>query len=301
VSTESTEPERSGNVAIVGRPNVGKSTMLNAALGQRLAIVSPVPQTTRHRVLGVVHRGRAELILLDTPGMHKPRSRLGRALNRTARATSEEADVVIFVTDAATSVHEGDRTLLADIGAGRPTVLVVNKIDRSRDKGKLLPLLTALASLRDFRAIVPISALQNDGVDRVLDEVALLLPEGPHRYTADQVTDLPARFFAGEFVREQVLLSTSKEVPHATAVHIERFEERGRTVFIDATIFVERDGQKKILIGKRGTMLKTIGTRARERIETMLERHVNLSLWVKVRPDWPESSDALVDLGYEGQ
>jgi GTPase len=299
LSKESKEPERSGDVAIVGRPNVGKSTMLNAALGQPLAIVSPVPQTTRHRVLGIVRRGRSEIVLLDTPGMHTPRSRLGRALNRTARATSEQADVIVFVTDAAGAVHEGDRTLLLDIGAGRPTVLVVNKIDRSRDKSKLLPVLSEFAGLRDFAAMVPISALENDGVDRVLEEVARLLPEGPHRYAEDDVTDLPARFFAGELVREQVLLSTTKEVPHATAVCIDRFDEDGPTVFIDATIFVERDGQKRILIGKRGAMLKAIGTRARERIEAMLERHVQLSLWVKVRPEWPESPDALLDLGYE--
>jgi GTP-binding protein Era len=301
VNVEDQEPERSGTAAIVGRPNVGKSTLLNAALGQPLAIVSPVPQTTRHRVLGVVHRGRAEIVFYDTPGMQRPLSRLGRTLNRTARATSEQADVVVFVVESGPRVHEGDRTLLADIGAGSPTVLVVNKVDRVRNKGLLLPLLTELGSLRDFAAVVPISAEHGDGVDRVLTEIERLLPEAPFRFGPDELTDLPARFFVGELVRQQVLLGTRKEIPYATAVRVERFEERPNAVEIDATIFVERAGQRKILIGKRGAMLQTIGTEARRRIEAMLGAHVRLSLFIKVRPGWTDSPDALVDLGYEAR
>jgi GTP-binding protein Era len=299
VSAKSEEPVRSGTVAIVGRPNVGKSTLLNAALGQPLAIVSPVPQTTRHRVLGVVHRRSAEIILLDTPGMHRPMSRLGRALNRTARAASEEADVVLFVMDAKAGIHAGDRTLLADIGAAVPTLLVLNKVDLVGHKGKLLPIMAEVGTLRDFAAIVPISAMGNDGVDRLLDEVVRHLPEAPHRFDRDAVTDMPARFFAAELVREQVLLATRKEVPHACAVQIDAFEERAQAYAIEATILVEREGQKKIVIGKGGAMLKDIGQRARERIAEMMGRPVHLKLWVKVSPDWTDSPGALGDLGYE--
>jgi GTPase len=318
--------QRSGTIAIAGRPNVGKSTFLNAALGQPISIVSPVPQTTRHGVLGVVRRHGDELILVDTPGIHRPLSQLGKALNRTARAVSEQADVVVFVTDVPRPrpepnasrrradaadgkgrtadkdlVHPGDRTLLADIGSGAPTILVVNKIDKLHDKSRLLPLLQALSTIRDFVSIVPVSALREDGVDRVLDEASTHLPERPPRFEEDTLTDLPSRFFAGEFVREQILLSARNEVPHACAVQVQRFEQlrEGGATHIDALIIVEREGQKKILIGKGGSMLKTIGTQARERIEQLLGAHVQLSLWVQVNPGWTESRQALAELGYE--
>jgi GTP-binding protein Era len=296
---------RSGSAAIVGRPNVGKSTFLNAALGEQLAIVSPVPQTTRNRILGIVHRPEAEIALLDTPGIHKPRSRLGRTLNRTARDATEEADVVIYMTTppprAKASLHPGDQTLLADIGGDKPTVLVINQIDRVRDKSILLPLMTALASVRDFAAIVPISALRGDGIDRVLDEVTRLLPAAPRRFEADELTDRPAEFFVGELVREPILLSTREEIPYAVAVEVTRFEDSSRGVAIEATIHVERDGQKRILIGKGGAKLVAIGTAARERIERMLSKKVHLSLWVRVTPAWTESDSALRQLGYEGE
>ncbi len=294
-------PHRSGNVAIVGRPNVGKSTLLNAALGEPLAIVSPVPQTTRDRILGIVHRPGAEIALLDTPGIHKPHSRLGRTLNRTARLVAGEADAVVFVTAAPTGpprVHPGDRTLLADIGKDAPTILVVNQIDRVRDKSRLLPLLEELGKLRDFAAIVPVSALKGDGVSRVLDEIEQVLPEGPPRFEKDALTDLPTRFFAAEFVREPILLSTREEIPHAVAVEIGRFEEQGGTVHIDATIHVEREGQKRILIGRGGEKLKAIGSAARRRIESLVDKKVYLSLWVRVTPDWTESERRLAELGY---
>ena len=294
-------PHRSGTVALVGRPNVGKSTLLNAALGEPLAIVSPVPQTTRDRILGIVHRPGAEIALLDTPGIHKPHSRLGRTLNRTARLAAAEADAVVFVTSVPTGnprVHPGDRTLLEDIGKDVPTVLVVNQIDRVRDKSRLLPLLEELGKLRDFAALVPVSALRGNGVSRVLDEIEKVLPEGPARFEEDTLTDRPTRFFAAEFVREPILLSTREEIPHAVAVEIERFEERGGTVHIDATIHVERDGQKRILIGTGGEKLKAIGSAARRRIETLVDKKVYLSLWVRVTPDWTESEKRLAELGY---
>jgi GTP-binding protein Era len=300
-SPQAQSPHRSGTVAIVGRPNVGKSTFLNAALGEALAIVSPVPQTTRDRILGIVHRPLAEIALLDTPGIHKPHSRLGRSLNRRARLAAGEADVVVFMTSVPLGnprVHPGDRTLLADIGKDAPTILVVNQIDRLRDKSRLLPLLEELGKVRDFAAIVPISALRGDGVSRVLDEIESVLPEGPPRFDKDALTDLPTRFFVGEFVREPILLSTREEIPHAVAVEVGRFEEQGGTVHIDATIHVEREGQKRILIGHGGEKLKGIGSTARRRIEALIDKKVYLSLWVRVTADWTESEKRLAELGY---
>jgi GTPase len=303
---------RSGTAAIVGRPNVGKSTFLNAALGEPLAIVSPVPQTTRNRILGVVRRPAAEIALLDTPGIHKPQSRLGRALNRTARLASDEADVVVYMTALSPAaggssraplggVHPGDRTLLADIGQDKPTVLVVNQIDRVRDKSTLLPLIDELSKLRTFAAIVPISALRGDGTDRVLDEVAGLLPIAEPKFDEDALTDRPTRFFAGEFVREQILRWAREEIPHAVAVEVTRFEEGPGLVRIDATIHVEREGQKRIVIGKGGQKLKEVGTAARSRIEAMLGKKAHLALWVRVTSDWTESDEALAELGYGRQ
>ncbi len=297
---------------------MGKSTLLNAALDQPLAIVSPTPQTTRDALLGVIHHGDAEIALLDTPGLHKPVTQLGRVMNRTAREAAREADVVVFVTDlpppkkGAAPVgrerpltpHPGDLTLLADIGRDAKALLVVNKVDRVKEKARLLPLLEALAKVRDFAAIIPVCALKADGVKRVLDEVAKLLPEGAWRYGEDELTDRPVRFFAAEYVREQILRATREEVPHAAAVSIDAFVEPGpgrRVARIDATIHVERDGQKKILIGAGGEMLKRIGTAARQRIEALTGQPANLKLWVRVTPDWRQESSMLEELGYGGE
>jgi GTP-binding protein Era len=309
--TKTSTPERehrSGTVAIVGRPNVGKSTFLNAALGEPLAIVSPVPQTTRNRILGVVHRPDAEIVLLDTPGIHKPQSRLGRALNRTARCATDEADVVVYMTAPAktaadpaktpTGPHPGDRTLLADVGRERPTVLVINQVDRIKDKSTLLPLIDELSRLREFAAIVPISALRGDGIGRVLDEVEKLLPVAERKFDEDALTDQPTRFFAGEFVREQILLFAREEIPYAVAVEVTGFEERPDSARIEATIHVEREGQKRILIGTGGEKLKAVGTAARARIEALLGKKVHLALFVRVTADWTESDDAIAELGY---
>lgn len=309
--------QRTGRVALIGRPNVGKSTLLNAALGHPLAIVSPTPQTTRDAILGVVHRGDVEMALLDTPGMHRPRTELGRVMNEAAREAARSADVVVFVTEVPKRTdpppaphsasaaprlapHPGDATLLASLTEGAPVVLVVNKIDRLRDKRLLLPLLDAFAALHPFAAIVPISARRQDGVERVLDEVAKRCPEGPWAFAPDELTDRPTRFFAAEYVREQILAATEAEVPHACAVQIERFVEPagGGTVHIDATIHVERPGQKKILIGVAAERLKRIGTQARLRIEELIGHPVNLKLWVRVTPNWRESLRRLEELGY---
>jgi GTPase len=236
-------------------------------------------------------------------------------MNQTAREAARSADVVVFVADAAATKrpsaplapHPGDLTLLADIGADKPTILVVNKIDRVPDKTRLFPLLEALGKVRSFAAVVPISALDPRGVARVLDEIAKHCPEGPHRYPPDDLTDRPVRFFAAEYVREQILHATAAEVPHAVAVSIDRFVEPipkapgqrvSGAVHIDATICVERQGQKRILIGTGGEMLKRIGTRARLRIQELTERKVNLKLWVRVVPAWRQSREKLDELGY---
>jgi GTP-binding protein Era len=315
-------PSRSGRVALIGRPNVGKSTLLNAALEQPLTIVSPSPQTTRDAILGVVRRGMAEIALLDTPGLHRARTELGRVMNSTAREAARNADVVVFVVDVPKltkplkagpddnekapraprplAPHPGDLTLLADIDEGIPTILVINKVDRIRDKTKLLPLLEALGAVRTFAAVVPISAQRQSGIDRLLDEIAAQCPEGPHRFGPDDITDRPTRFFAAEYVREQILHATQAEVPHSVAVTIENFVEPPGvgTLHIDATIAVERDGQKRILIGAGGEMLKRIGTQARLRIEELTGRKVNLKLWVRIQAAWRESREQLGELGY---
>jgi GTPase len=316
---------RAGTVALVGRPNVGKSTLLNAALQHPLAIVSPTPQTTRDALLGVARHCGAEIAFLDTPGLHRPRTELGRVMNHAAREALRRADAIVFVTDVPDRKHTrparrrpagagpskppeappllphpGDLTLLADLGSTAPVVLVVNKIDRLRNKAELLPLLDALGRVRELAAVVPVSALREDGVDRMLDEVVRLLPEGDFRFGEDDLTDRPARFFAGEYVREQILCATEAEVPHAAAVVIDQFIEPpgDRALQIDATIHVERSGQKKIIIGRGGEMLKRIGTAARMRIEELTGRPVNLKLWVRVTPSWRESPRDLTELGY---
>jgi GTPase len=307
------EARRSGTVAIVGRPNVGKSTLMNAALEQALTIVSATPQTTRESILGVVRRGEAEIALLDTPGLHRAKTALGRSMNRAARGAAEGADVVVFVTDlprraprapsrggAPLRPHEGDLVLLSDVARTAPAILCINKVDLLKDKAQLLPLIEALTKAHPFAAVVPVSAKRGRGVDRLLDEIAALCPESEHRFEEDELTDRPTRFFAAEYVREQVLHAASEEVPHATAVTIDSFEETSADlVKIAATLHVERPGQKKILIGKGGEKLKVIGTHARKRIEELCGQRVHLALWVRVTPGWRDSERELAELGYD--
>lgn len=309
-------PKRSGTVALIGRANVGKSTLLNAALGHPLAIVSPTPQTTRDTLLGVLHRGNAELRLLDTPGLHKPKSELGRVMNHHAREAARAADVVVFVTDVSSrgrpagapiAPHLGDLTLLqslkepvAEGGGHRPVVLVINKVDQIREKLALLPLIEAFSKVLPFDAVLPISARREQDVARVTDVIAGLLPEGAWQFGPDDMTDRPTRYFAAEYVREQILRATRLEVPHAAAVTIDRFEEPERgAVEIDVTIHVERPGQKKIMVGKGGATLKLIGTEARLRVEELLGRKVILKTWVRVTEAWRTSAQRLAEMGYE--
>ena len=297
---------RAGTVALVGRSNVGKSTLLNALLGESISIVSSKPQTTRESILGIVRHGDAQIGILDTPGLHKPQTRLGKKMNAAARTAVGGADVVLFVVDATASgggegdltVNEGDKTLLADIGKGKPTLLVVNKVDLIKPRSRLLPLLTAFSLLREFDAYIPLSARRRDGLPRLLDEVASRLPEGDARYADDELTDKPARFFAAEFVRERILQATRDELPYVIAVSIDSFEDGPRGTRIGATIHVEREGQKAILIGKGGTKLRDIGIAARERIGRFLDRTVHLSLFVRVTAGWSDDPRALAELGY---
>jgi GTP-binding protein Era len=300
---------RSGFVTIIGRPNAGKSTLLNALAGEKLAIVSPKPQTTRNRVLGVLHvpkkKGRpgAQVVLIDTPGVHRAASSLGRKMMAEVREGLNGCDLALIITDAAKKSDAGDEFLLDVMkGAKTPALLLLNKIDLLRgEKRKLLPLIEKYSKLRDFREVIPISARKREGLDLLLDKVIHALPEGPHYFPEGQITDQPARFMASELIREQVLFATSEEVPHSTTVMIEQFEEGAKLTRIAAVIFCERDGQKRILIGHRGEMLKKIGTAARIEIEKLLGTKVYLELFVKVRQNWRESRGFVEELDWRRQ
>ena len=277
---------RAGRVAIVGRPNVGKSTLLNALLGQKLAITASKPQTTRTCILGVLATKRppTQIAFLDTPGLHRPKNALGRFLVEEAKGALAEADLVVMVVEP--KHDEADDEVLGAVKAsGRPAVLVVNKVDRVKPKPAMLPLLEQWNARHDFVAIVPASALQKDGLDRLVAVIRDHLPAG-ELYPADFLTDRPERFFAAELVREAVIAHTRQEVPHGVAVAIDRWEDTAKLARVAATIVVEKESHKKIVIGAKGSMLKTIGSEARREMEEMLGRQVFLELWVKVVPDW---------------
>jgi GTP-binding protein Era len=293
------EPPRSGRCAIVGRPNVGKSTLLNALLGQKLAIVASKPQTTRTHILGVYLQADppTQIAFLDTPGLHRPKNALGRALVESAKGAVEGADVVAMLVEVPARRESGgsaapsaaDLEVLATVkAAGRPTVLAINKVDRLADKGALFPLLEMWSKQHDFAALVPMSARGRDNLDALVKVLRGLLPEGRLYDDDDFVTDRPERFFVAELVREQVIQKTRQEVPHSVAVLVDSFTDEGRLVRIDATVLVEKDSQKKIVIGAGGAMLKAIGSSARAGIEQLLGKQVMLRLWVKVVPDWTD-------------
>jgi len=301
---------RSGFVGIVGRPNVGKSTLLNSYLGEKIAITSPRPQTTRHRILGVLTREDAQVMFLDTPGLHRPEHTLGRCMVEAAKGVLEEADVLVVVVDGRVGITEDDRRVFAQVKhvlqtpAGKPpsrsALLAINKADTVR-KPRLLPLLDAGAKAGIFAECVPISALTGEQTDVLLSEIIARLPEGPRWYAPDQRTDQVPRQLIGELIREQVLLATRQEVPHAVAVLVDQVEDDGRLASIQATILVERPGQKAILIGRGGEMLKRVGQAARREIERLLGRKVFLGLWVKVAEHWRSDDRMLRQLGYHGQ
>jgi GTP-binding protein Era len=292
---------RSGYVALVGRPNVGKSTLLNALAGEDVSIATPKPETTRDRITAVVTTDQAQAIFVDTPGIHRPHRRLGEYMNQESRIAAQDADVVVMVADASDG-HAGpsrDAIVIEHLEAvSKPVILALNKVDKLRNKAELFPLLEVYSKLRTFEAVVPVAASRRDGVDRLWNECTKLLPEGEALFPADTLTDRPERYLVAERIREAVIHETAEEIPYVSAVEIDKFDERAPVLHINATIHVERAGQKKIVVGTGGERIRAIGVRARQAVERLLGRKVFLELWVKVSPDWTRSAEALSRLGY---
>lgn len=291
--------KRCGYIAIVGRPNVGKSTLLNYILGMKLSITSRKPQTTRHQILGVKTVENVQAIYVDTPGIHQRRgTAINKYMNRAATSVLNDVDVVVFVVQANKWTEEDHSILekLAHIEC--PVVLVINKMDKLDGKKQLLPLIQQLSEKFNFAEIIPVSALNGVNVEVLEDKVSTLLPEGEHIYPGDQVTDRSMRFIASEIIREKLIRELGQELPYTSAVAIDKYEEDERLIRIHATIYVESDGQKAIIIGKKGARLKSIGTRAREDISKMVDCKVYLNLWVKIREGWSNDERALRGLGY---
>jgi len=292
---------RSGFVAVVGRPNAGKSTLVNRLVGQKIAIVTSKPQTTRNRIQGIVTKPQGQIVFIDTPGLHEADSALGRQMMQEVAAALEGIDVLLLMVDASSMHPHADDLLLqkAKRFRGR-TILALNKVDRL-PRPKLLPLIESFSKAFEFSAIVPISALKGDGCDGLLDEILKQLPEGEAYFPEDQVTDQPERFLAAEIIREKAIQLMYHEVPYALAVVVEKYEEKPRLLRIEAVMNVERDSQKKILIGHKGEMLKKIGTEARKELEAILGSKIYLGLFVKVAPDWRENPQKVRELDWRYQ
>ena len=290
---------RCGYVAIVGRPNVGKSTLLNHILGQKLAITSRKPQTTRHNMLGIKTEGNVQAVYVDTPGLHKHNDKaLNRYMNRSASSALKDVDVVVFVVDRTRWTDEDQLVLEKVQHVKCPILLAVNKADRLEDKSELLPHLEWLASQLPQAEVVPISALHGQNLDTLERLVAEHLPESEHFYPEDQITDRSSRFLAAELIREKIMRQLGAELPYQITVEIEEFKQEGRVLHIHGLILVERDGQKKIIIGDKGERIKRIGQDARKDMETMFDSKVMLNLWVKVKGGWSDDERALRSLGY---
>ena len=291
---------RAGFVAILGRPNAGKSTLLNALLGTKLAIVASRPQTTRTAIQGVLKLPGAQIVFVDTPGIHESSTLLNKRMMDQVRASSD-ADVVLFLVDATDRFHDQDAQAVDLVKkTGAPVIAVFNKIDKLREKAKLLALIEQYQTLHDFAAYIPISALKGDGVELLQKEILRRIPEGPALYPKDYLTDQPERFLAAEIIREKVLRLTHQEVPHAVAVMVEQWEDTPTLLRIAATIYVERTGQKAILIGAAGALLKKIGTQARREIEAQAGKKVFLQTFVKVRPNWRQDPEFLAATDWRG-
>lgn len=291
---------RSGYIGIIGKPNVGKSTLLNRLVEHKVAAISPRPQTTRNRILGIKTTPEAQMIFVDTPGIHEPRGPFHRYMVGEALRVLKEADLVLFLVEAPGSDRTEDLSVIEKLKESRaPAILAINKIDLV-PKPSLLLLIDQFRTLHPFEAVVPISALTGDGVDILEREIQERLPLGPQYFPEDQITDLPERFLAGEVVREKVFHLCGEEIPYAVAVVVEEFKEREppKPLYIRATLYVEKESQKPILIGARGRMLKRIGSAARQELELLLERPVYLELWVKVEKNWSRDDRTLRRLGY---
>jgi GTPase len=294
---------RCGMVSLTGLPNAGKSTLLNALLGTRLAIVSSKPQTTRTSIQGVLTESDRQFVFLDTPGIHRSDNRLNRRMMQSVRQSIADRDVLVYVADITHSKREEEGEALdtlrrATENTSTPVLLALNKVDRIADKREMLPILKEFEALFPFQEMVPVSAAKGIGLDDLKDTIAKYLPNGPAIFPEEYLTSQPERFLAAELIREQVLHQTRQEVPHATAVAVEKWEEEGKLTRIFATISVEREGQKKIVIGPKGALLKLIGTRARQNIERLLDRKVYLELFVRVRADWREDEQFLNELDW---
>lgn len=301
-------PFRSGFVCILGRPNAGKSTLLNALVGEKLAIISPKPQTTRSRIQGIINipkqkgKGGGQIILVDTPGVHKPDSSLGRKMMVEVREALEGCDLVLLLMDASQKIDARDQFAMDLLKkTSTKAFLILTKVDLIREKSKLLPLIEEYRKLYNFAEVIPISALKRKGLDVLLQNILDALPAGSPYFPEDQLTDQPTRFMAAESIREQILLNTGEEIPYATTVIVDSFEEGARLTRIAATIYCEREGQKGILVGKGGRMLKKIGTAARLQIERMLGTKVFLELYVKAEPGWRDSRQFVEELDWRRQ
>ncbi|MEK9198747.1 GTPase Era [Ureibacillus sp. 179-F W5.1 NHS] len=298
---ENNNSYKSGFISIIGRPNVGKSTFLNRVIGQKIAIMSDKPQTTRNKIQGVLTRDQSQMIFIDTPGIHKPKHKLGEFMIKVSKNTLREVDLIMFMVNAEQGLGKGDEFILELLeGTKTPVFLVVNKIDQIHPD-ELVNIIETYKGKFPFAEIIPISALQGNNVDNLLVTIENYLPDGPQYYPADQVTDHPERFIISELIREKVLHLTREEIPHSIAVvidKIKRDEENEHMIRVQATIMVERDSQKGIVIGKRGALLKEVGTLARKDIEMLLGSKVYLELWVKVQKDWRNKSTHLRDFGY---
>ncbi|MBD2861751.1 MULTISPECIES: GTPase Era [Paenibacillus] len=293
------DQHKSGFVAIIGRPNVGKSTLLNQVIGQKIAIMSDKAQTTRNKIQGVYTTEGMQIVFLDTPGIHKPKSKLGSYMMKVAENTLDEVDAVLFLVDVVDGLGGGDRFIIERLkNVQTPVFLVLNKIDQVHPEA-LLPIITAYKDLYPFAEIVPISALQGNNVNTLLEQIGKYLQPGPQYYPSDQVTDYPEQFICAELIREKILHLTREEIPHSIAVAIENMKvEDNGIVTIGAVIYVERDSQKGIVIGKQGALLKEIGKQARRDIEALLGSKIFLEMWVKVKKDWRNREHVLKDLGF---
>lgn len=293
------ETTKSGFATLIGRPNVGKSTLMNNLIGQKIAITSKKPQTTRNKIQTVYTDDRGQIVFLDTPGIHKAKNKLGDYMVHVAEHTLKEVDVILFLVEPSTFIGAGDKHIIEQLKkAGVPVILLINKIDMLAQKEELLPIIDAYRKEMDFDQIIPISAFNGDGTKEVLDAIFSFLPYGPMFYDEDTVTDQPQRQIVAELIREQALRILDDEIPHGIAVSVEQMKVNKKIVDIEATIICEKDSHKGIIIGKGGQMLKRIGTNARHGIEDMMQCRVNLKLWVKVKKDWRDSDYLLKNFGY---
>lgn len=292
---------KSGFVTLIGRPNVGKSTLMNRLIGQKIAITSNKPQTTRNRIQTVYTSEEGQIVFIDTPGIHKAKNKLGEYMVTVAERTLNEVDVILWLVEPSTFIGAGERHIAEQLNKTKtPVILVINKIDTVK-KEEILVFIDAYKDICNFAEIVPCSALKGENTEEIITSIMKYLPEGPQFYDADTVTDQPERQIAAELIREKALRLLDEEIPHGIAVAIEQMKERegGRLMDIHATIVCERDSHKGIIIGKKGSMLKKIGTQARKEIENLLDMKVNLQLWVKVKKDWRDSDFLIKNFGYD--